>query len=383
MRSFWNPFTTYCGACVLVVLIYSLDFSSLYPDLSTDMAIFLAFSVISAGICLGLMYSIPLHKEPITFRGGREWMLAGFFLASYTAEFAYSGGVPLLNGLSGLRSNYMDFGIPTFHVFLVGTSAFFSVYWWDSYLVSGNRRYLLIASISVICSLLMLSRGGALINIFAFVFAYGNRKGLRRKAVLLCGLAIAIVLGFGYLGEARLSSQGANLILSIGGANEKFLSSKLPDSTFWFYIYTSSPLANFQYTELNRTSDVIQWIGVVADALPDFISKYFISPEKADAIGTMRIVYGLTVGTAYARPLLTLGWLGPYALHLLFLTFSICAMRFSRGSRYYAAVLALLCAQGGLMFFDNMLVFAGSLTPILVGLTLVAAQRVGLKRGLA
>jgi hypothetical protein len=328
----------------------------------------------------GLVSGIPLNHEAITFKFTKDWMLASVFIAGFAAEFAYFGGVPLLQGLSGAGVDYVGFGIPTFHVFLSGISSFYCVYWWDCYLRSKDIRFLLIASIAVIASLMMLSRGAVLIHIVAFLFAYGNRRGFRHRAILIGGLAAAIVFGFGYLGQIRVASTTAeNFILMIGGANERFLNSKLPDTTFWFYLYVSSPLANFQYSELHRTPDVIQWIGLVVDGLPDFVSKYFISQDDLEAIAPLRIAKELTVGTAYARPILTLGWAGPYALHSMFLIFSYCTIQLSRKSTFYAAVLALLCAQGSLMFFDNMLTFAGALTPILVGLVLVFTQRLRLR----
>jgi hypothetical protein len=381
MGSFWNPFSAYCVACLFVVLVYSLGFSDLYPDLSASMLVFLFFSVITAALLSWSVAGLPLHPVSASFQFGKNWLLAGIFLAGFAAEFAYFGGIPLLQGVSGVGVDYVSFGIPTFHVFLIGTSSFYAVYWWDCYLISKDRRFLAISSIAVLASLLMLSRGGVLIHLVAFAFAYGNRRGFRRKALLGTLLGIGIILGFGYLGEVRMGSRAEEFILKVGGANDKFLNSKLPDSTFWFYLYASSPLANFQYSELHKTTDATQWIGVVVDGLPDFISKYFITQDEVEAIAPLRITNELTVGTAYARPILTLGWPGPYALHILFLAFGYCTIRLSRNSDCYSAILALLCAQGSLMFFDNMLTFSGSLTPILVGLAIIFVQRLGLREG--
>jgi hypothetical protein len=371
--SFWNPYTVYCAAFLLVVLTYSLQFSSLYPDLTPSVIVFLVFCFVSSGLLAVVVSRIPLTDLGSVKFQIRDWLLAAAFIAGFALEFLAFGSIPLLQGLSGTYVDYTTFGIPTFHVVLEGVCSFYSVFWWDSFLVSKKIRFLLVASISVVTSLLMLSRGGALIHIFAFTFAYGNRIGLRRGALLLGTLLVGIVLGFGYLGEVRMGSQGENFILKIGGANERFLSANLPDSTFWFYLYVSSPLANFQYTDLIASGHVPPWMGIVADFTPDFVSKHFISTDEFSAIAPLRVAKELTVATAYARSRLTLGWAGPYALHAMFLAFAYCGIRFCRYSKYYGSILALLCAQGALMFFDNMMTFAGALIPILVGFVFVVA----------
>jgi hypothetical protein len=380
MRSFWNPFTTYCVACAFVVLVYSLDFSSLYPDLTQDVVAFLIYSVLSAGLLSFFVAGIPIPEIRIADRKTWECLLACFFVVGYASEFAYAGDVPLLQALSGGGADYTYFGIPTFHVLLWGISSFYSVFWWDCYLGTKYKRYLIFSSIGIVAPMLMFSRGGVLMNALACLFVYGNRRGLRRRGLLLGVCAICVALGFGYLGELRVGTRAQNLILTIGGANEKILDSQLPDPTFWFYLYVSSPLANLQYAELHRSSDALSRVGVVVDFLPDFVSKYFATVEEVSAVDrSLRISDALTAGTAYARPLVNLGWIGPYALHTIFLAFAFCATRFSRRSRYYGAILALLCAQGGLMFFDNMFVYAGSIGPILVGLALAFTGRLQLK----
>jgi hypothetical protein len=150
---------------------------------------------------------------------------------------------------------------------------------------------------------------------------------------------------------------------------------------FWFYLYVSSPLANLQHSELHRTSDVIHWAGVIADFLPDFVSRHVLTQQQFDEMGPILVTPGLTVGTAYARPLVNLGWVGSYALHACFLLFYYFCISFTRGSKYYGALLAFLSALGCLMFFDNMLAFAGGIAPVFVCLGLVALQRVRLSGG--
>jgi hypothetical protein len=378
--SFWNPFLVYAITCAFVVLIYALRYSSLYPELTLEVGVFLMLSVMSALFMSLLVMGTPLAANRPSSGGAGEWLLAGFVVAGFAAEFVHFGGVPLFQTMSGAAVDYQGFGIPTFHVGLIGVACFFSVYWWDCYLATRAPHYVPFALIGILGSLLSLSRGLVLILLLAFVFAYGNRVGLRRRILLLGSLALGAILGFGYLGEARMGSAAQNVILAMGGANEAFAASGLPDPVFWFYIYVSSPLANLQYTDLHRPSDIVQWIGVAADFLPDFVSNHLLTPEQLHEIEPILVTPELNVGTAYARPLMAMGWMGSYALHAFFLVFFYFSISFARGSKYYGALLAFLSAAGCLMFFNNMLSFAGCIGPILIGIGLVALQRFRFRR---
>jgi hypothetical protein len=180
------------------------------------------------------------------------------------------------------------------------------------------------------------------------------------------------------MGEIRTRSMGIDIeyiILDIGEANERFKNSAFPNNFFWFYLYASSPLANLQNTA-NSIGDVDpSLIGIIVDFLPDFISKRLVTDAQLDAIWPILITPQLTVATAFGRPLVTLGWYGPYMLFFYFAGINFLVISYANGSKYFGALLAIACAQGCLMFFDNMMVFSGAVGPIIVGLFLIAIEK--------
>ncbi len=381
MKMYWNPFKTYVISSCFVFLAYSLHFSDLYPPLSVDLLFFLSAAVLLS-ICLSWYFSSIngcFNKQQPRVR--RDFTIFFILMTGFICEIAYDGGVPLYWIISGQLFDYRTLGIPTFHVFLVGFNYFFAVYWWDVFLLSRQRSYLYMSILSVAWAIVFVSRGAFLISMIAFLFAYGNRIGLRRQLLLLGFLGFLILSAFGYLGDLRTSSMGSveeNIILRIGGANKNFFDSGLSNNAFWAYLYTSSPLGNFQMTLNNYRGAPSPFSGFVLDFLPDFLSKHMVTQTDMENLIPILTTPELTVSTAFARPYVTMGWMGPVALYIYYAVFCAMVMLLSRKSRYFPALLAILATQGSLMFFDNMLVFSGIIGPLFVGMALVFFERINI-----
>ena len=74
MKTFWNPFATYTMACLVVVLVYALGYSSLYPELTMQVSMFLAFSVITAVLFSLLVMRTPLAENDASGAGMSDWL---------------------------------------------------------------------------------------------------------------------------------------------------------------------------------------------------------------------------------------------------------------------------------------------------------------------
>jgi hypothetical protein len=184
---------------------------------------------------------------------------------------------------------------------------------------------------------------------------------------------VLVVWGFGVVGEIRTKAMGVDddlIILDIGRATDLFKELPIPSSFFWFYLYASSPLANLQNTAETKSAASDTYAAFVVDFLPDFVSKRMLTEIQIESIGPSLITPQLTVATAFGRPLSSLGWFGPYLLFAYFSAFASVAIINIRSSRYGGALVSMFCAQGCLMFFDNMMVFSGAICPLLVGLSL-------------
>src|SRR5689334_7734552 len=115
-----NPFFIYIGSFLVVLLIYSLGWSNLYPSIQPPVIIFIGATFVVAfllGVCLHVTGAITYHK--ITGSNLVVVCLIGVWI-SYMMEFYYNGGIPLLIiARGGVGYDYRLFGIPTFHVLLV------------------------------------------------------------------------------------------------------------------------------------------------------------------------------------------------------------------------------------------------------------------------
>jgi hypothetical protein len=184
---------------------------------------------------------------------------------------------------------------------------------------------------------------------------------------------------FGFIGNLRFLSQSVfqeDPILRIGSASRSFNESGLPNEFFWVYLYATSPLANFELTESKMSVSYDSFMdGLVANFVPDFISKHIVDPTADTFIRPILITPELTVSTAFAPAYASMGWFGPYLIYLYFVAYTLFLAVFSRNSRYRPALMAWMSAQGALLFFDNMLVFSGAIGPIFVGIFLVCRER--------
>lgn len=378
-----NPFGAYVMASVGITLLYTLGFSDLYPVLSLEMITFL---IVTGGTSLVLMAfyaALPVQRPAIASEakgpGRQDFIIFSAIAGSFALEFAYSGFVPLLALASGAVFDYREFGIPTFHVGLLGVSFFYTVYWASLYFETGRRGFLYLFFGGILFGLLIMNRGAIIISLLALLFMYFSNKFNVSKAVRVLVIMGGVVWLFGFIGNLRFLSQEVfqeDPILKIGSASASFTESGLPNEFFWVYLYATSPLANFELTASTMSVSYNSFMdGMIVNFVPDFISKHFVDAAGEAFVRPLLITPQLTVSTAFAPAYATMGWCGPYLIYLYFAAYTLFLAVFSRNSRYRPALMAWMSAQGALLFFDNMLVFSGAVGPIFIGVFLVCKER--------
>jgi hypothetical protein len=371
-RCLTNPYAAYAAGFLLAMAVYSLGYSDLYPPLQGSLVAFLLFTCVVCG-CLACVVGAHVDKT----RHGDESLqthLAIFLLLSvvFVAETVYSGGLPLLSAVAGGDSSYETFGIPTINVAFIGFSLFFAIYWLDLYLSRHGRVYLALSLLIASTSILIVHRGGFIIDFVAAIFLYIQRRGLTRRLIISFSVVIAAVLwGFGALGDLRTHNiSGETVILEIGRASDKFLDSNVPTEFFWPYLYISSPLSNLQLNITNRTGTDQPVRYMELELLPDFVSKRLVPEDALPATVPLLITEQLTVSTMYARPFLLMGWLGLFLSFMYFVIIAAFCLRVLRGSKYFVATSSILSSLAFLNIFSNMYLFAGGITLVLAGLVL-------------
>lgn len=358
-----NPLYIYLVGFALSFTVYMLNWSDLYPEISTAMTVFFAITFFCFGAFGMAINYLKLIRRTDSQTSTRLIIRgASGLLLFYLFEFIVEGDIPLLSKLAGRAGvHYMEFGIPLLHGVLISYNSFLLAHTFSTYLSTKNKKLLIIYFILYLPALLFLSRSILMLGLLTSVFIYIHySKKLRfGTQVKLVVLGIITMYLFGVLGNLR---SGGDYIYEQSYATEKFMKSSIPKEFYWTYLYVASPLANFQNT-VDKTDivdkDIVGF--VFYENLPQIISKNFGAPLNIVQRDLVRLVPWLTVGTTYAKSISYLGWLGPYLLFVLNLLVYLMIIMFlvPRRSNYHITTISILSVIILLNIFANMLVVTG------------------------
>ncbi|MFT6933805.1 MAG: hypothetical protein ACJAUQ_000182 [Maribacter sp.] len=358
-----NPLYIYLIGFALSFLVYLLDWSSLYPNISTSMVIFFTITFLCFG-SFGIAISyLKLIQRTFSQTKSRLIITSAFVLLSlYLFEFIVEGDIPLISKLLGKAGvHYMEFGIPLLHGVLISFNSFLIAHTFSTYLSTKNKILLRIYLLLYLPALLFLSRSILMLGLLTSVFIYlhYSQKLKFLNLLKLLSLGVVALYLFGVLGNLR---SGGDYIYEQSKATDEFLESSIPKEFYWTYLYVASPLANFQNT-VNKTNKVDKdFVGFIFyENLPQIISKNFGNSLQIPQRDLVRLIPWLTVGTTYAKSISYLGWLGPYLLVILNLFVYLVIIMFlvPRRSNYHITTLAILSVIILLNIFANILVVTG------------------------
>jgi len=360
-----NPFFCYIMSFGLSLFIYSWGWSEIYPSLTVDVVLFL-LSTFVISLLLGKKISYKVNYREIR-HNGNSIIIFIVIMCCYLIEFIYNKGVPLYLILRGSGDvDYMEFGIPTFHVILHTFSSFFTVYLFHQYISVKNQKQFVMVVTMFIPNILIVNRGAIIMTLTAclIVYLFSIKKVILKKIITLSILLVVFFYGFGYLGNSRSFNGDSYAFLRLTNATDVFTESNIPKEFYWFYIYASSPFANFQnavMTSVKHRYDVVTFF--TWELLPDFISKRIVQAD-ADFDGSNRLDYSinpiLTVGSLYFEPYIRMGWAGPivvFFVYALFVFLYITLLPIE--SKYFVTALSIMCVISFFNVFENMINFSG------------------------
>lgn len=360
----------------MTFIFYMFGWSNLFPQLSLGVYLLLAFTAI-VSVILGIVFYKKRMSDfyQVGSNKKHKYILLGIAIG-YVIEFIEFKGIPLVNLFIGGNSGiYMEFGIPTFHVFLVTFNCFFAVYMFHVLLSSKQKKQqLLIFLCLLLPAILIVNRAMLLMTLASCAFVYLSkvRKISIKNIGILVVIALLVLYGFGIFGNMRVNDSynrpqnpmDNTIIYKAGGATKSFQHSLIPKPYFWSYIYIASPLANLQKTvELANVHYSFDAFGryVYHEWLPDFISKRIdgLLGRIEPTIG--QISPELNVGTMYSKSYILYGWIGCI---LTFLWMSLVAYVYllflkRRKSPYYLTTLAVFNTIFLFSIFSNMFTFSG------------------------
>lgn len=368
LRNLTNPFFIYAISFTLVFLLYNLYWSNLQQKLTLELVIFLV-STILISLFLGLitkkeaLYN-SLHssfQDTRLIRKKSKRIFIIIFIGLYM-QFAYEGTIPLLDIINNQRDAYKTFGIPTVSLFALSAGTVISTVFFDFYLQSKNKWFLLYSVVIIFSFLLMFNRGAILITFTQMLLVFFIRRRPKIRTTLsIIVLSLMILFLFGWAGNLRENHSDANInlinsdyIISLGGASDSFIESNIPNEFFWPYLYITTPLANLQnnitYKGCNSKDFDLDQVAemVINEVFPDFISKRVNKYYSEEKPRNIRINTAFTVGTIYGKSYVQLCWTG---VGIMFFFFSLMMYLFLKLSYFRSQTVAAIAVVGSFAFF--------------------------------
>jgi hypothetical protein len=381
-----SPYSSYIFAFSLALAVYQLSWSELYPEISISLLFFLIFTFIAFFTVKTTIYkpsvSDSFYYIPFNPNVAR---ITYFILVCWIMEFIYNRGVPLLLIIQGYDYNYTGFGIPSFHVFVVSFSSFWTVYTFHMYISTWNKRVLVFFLINIFCGILVFNRAMVLMNsvscLFIYIASISESLNFIKFVTIVSkvsALALSLLFIFGSLGNLRTEklydrSQDENIILEIGKAKDNFRNSLIPTEFFWTYLYTSSPIANLQ-TTIDRSPSELNELNIqntisfsINEILPDFLSKRANQLYQSNKRSGVLIDDQFTVSTVYSGSYANLNWFGMMIMTLFISTFPVVYRKRLENNRrenykqniFKISGMAILNTLYFFLIFDNMFIFSG------------------------
>jgi hypothetical protein len=366
MKNLNNPFYIYCFSFLLGLAVYNLGWSYLFPKLTINLVLFILITILIFAV-FGMMYSnIKEFKNYNSVsRLKYDYLIFAFICVGFSLEFLHFGGIPFILLLVKLNVNYHDFGIPTFHVFLITLAHFYLGYAFARFKDSQRRIYLIMTAIILINDILIVSRGMFIFGIFIISFIQINYfEKLKTIHILALTLIIYLFsLGFGLLGQYRSASGNEKYVYQIFGANKTFYNANISSAYLWMYIYIASPLANLQKTINENPLIQNDFKGLFINEMVNEVVSKRVDYTKGSVTHNYRIAPYLTVGSIYFAPYNRMGWFGMTSIFLFLLIYIIVyRLLLIRFSRFDLTGIAILNSLILLCLFDNMFKEAFAIT---------------------
>ncbi len=245
---------------VLTFLLYLLDATDNLVDLDVNLAVILSL-VLLLFFAASFLPLLLTKKKRNTVKRETEininrlkksiQVVFWIWLAGSGLDILYSGGLPLIWGLTNSPKNYTDFGIPSFHGLI--NSFYFALIAcvFLKLKVDKEKKTRYYLCILLLWPIMMLGRGILLSVVVQLVIMNIFFAGVSFKTMgRLLILALLIILLFGVLGDFRGYENPFQ-----GLVNDKYdlAFQILPSGFLWVYIYITSPLSNLSYNYANLT----------------------------------------------------------------------------------------------------------------------------------
>ena len=363
MKFLVNPFITYAITFISILFLYSLEWSSRYPQLTFELiSFFLLTSLFCFIISLKVNTLLKFEYKPI--KNKNIGLFTFFNVLLFCLEFIYNKGIPILMIYNKAKYDYTQYGIPTLHVIIVTFCSFLTIFSFHYYLSNRKRIYLLYFSINLFLPLLIMNRGMFAMNIASClsVFFMYNRSLKIKQLFVILFFGLVLFYAFGVLGNLRINkgkSIDNETFLNFSDAKKEFRNSCIPKEFMWSYYYISSPIANLQFSTTIEVQKYNPSHYFFYELFPNFISK---KVENMLGIKPVKPVLAIksNVGSVFNGAYTDMGWVGMITMFLFIISSTtILLFILSPKSDYFITEVAIINTIILFNAFDNMYAFTG------------------------
>lgn len=382
--SLFSPFFVYILGFLTLFLVYNLRWSDLYPEMSMGLLFFIlvtCFIMTFIGILFHNKHFFEFKPSTTPVAKLKKWCV--WYLVANLIEIAYSRRIPFFTGLvsDGSSDNIDSFGIPIFHVFVLGFGAFLSLMLFYKMRSDKStiRTLIFFFLLSFAAPIIIYGRGIMFMTLTGCLFIYlFSLTHIKKKVLPVILIVLLGVFLFGVLGDIRIGASDSRFgnqkkglsIMKIGQATKDFEDSCIPHEFMWIYIYMISPIGNLQYNidehkNIEYNTQAI-WELFSNEMLSETIGKRVSGIEKREEFLVIPV---LNVSTVYARPYVILGWWGVILIYFYTLIYILMTLIIvSRNSEYFIVTVAILNIIIVFNLFDNMFTYGGYANVIFIPL---------------
>lgn len=245
-KKVFNPLSCFNILWLLIILLYNLQLSRLFTDLSFKTYIVLIINIFffSLAFLVGYLIRIKKHlkEENFVISYKKILKLFKFWLFIEIIETIYSGGLPVIWKLTGNIKTYTAYGIPTLHGLMNSLGLVIAILSFYKFLKDKDKKLLKIVATIFIYYLCVISRQVliSLIIEIMVIYLFFNKKIPWKKLIIIFFIT---VIGFGIIGNFRT---GYENFLNVS-AFKNIHAPKMFIGVYWLYMYLTSLLININY----------------------------------------------------------------------------------------------------------------------------------------
>lgn len=311
-----HPLFVFCVTWGAVIGAYTLHWSQLQVvDISdglTFISVALGTFVVTSVLFHAVGFTLSLRSDrreksddvDLSATNLSNWF---FLWAGLTMlEVVFSGGVPIVWAITGSSKTYFDFGIPTVHGFLNSLISSISLIWFWQFLQTKEKKYLFRSLFVVGWAIIVVTRQLIIVNLLQFLILWIALNRVRVMSVIkLAVLVVSLVLGFGWLGDART---GADKFIGLAMPTGNY-PEYLPSGVLWVYMYAVTPFMNLLYSINTNCGCESPFFGnTLAPLLPSFLRNAILPTDKIEKGNVISEAFN--VSTAFVDPYIDTGYLG-------------------------------------------------------------------------